>query len=185
MRIYWDQVLIADAVPTDDLPIRSLDPIGATLRVRGFSAEIRPDGHEPPLYDYAGVMFASPWKSMAGRYTREGDVRDLLIKTDDMFVIAKPGDEIAVTFAAAAAGPLPDGWTRTFLLLADGFSKEMDINSASPDAVEPLPFHAMTSYPYRAPEHYPDTPEYRRYRAMYNTRVVPRTLPSIDSVVSK
>ena len=50
-----------------------------------------------------------------------------------MFVIAKPGDEIALAFDAPRLPPLPDGWTRTFLLLADGFSKEMDINSASPD----------------------------------------------------
>ena len=185
MRIYWDQVLVATAAPLNDLQIRPLDPITATLRVRGFSAEIRPDGQEPPLYNYARVMLASPWKTMPGRYTREGDVRELLMKTDDMFVIAKPGDEIAAAFDAAAAGPLPDGWTRTFLLLADGFSKEMDINSASPDRVEPLPFHAMTAYPYRAPEHYPDTPDYQQYQTKYNTRVVARTLPSIDAVVSK
>jgi len=185
MRIYFDRVLIASAVPIDDLQIRALDPMTATLAERGFSAEIRPDGQPPPRYEYARVTRASPWKTMPGRYTREGDVRELLLKADDMFVIAKPGDEIAFAFDAAAAGPLPSGWTRTFFLLADGFSKEMDINSASPDHVEPLPFHAMTTYPYRAPEHYPDTPEYQRYQATYNTRVVARTVPSIDSVVSK
>jgi hypothetical protein len=185
MRIYWDRVLAATAVPIDDRQSRSLDPLTATLGARGFSAEMRPDGREPPLYDYARVTRVSPWKTMTGRYTREGDVRDLLMKSDDMFVIAKPGDEIALAFDAAAAGPLPDGWTRTFLLLADGFSKEMDINSASPDVVEPLPFHAMTAYPYRAPEHYPDAPEYTRYQAIYNTRVVKKSVPSLDSVTSK
>ena len=185
MRIYWDRVMVATAASIDDLRIRRLDLMTATLRARGFSAEIRLDGQEPPLYDYAKVTPASPWKTMTGRYTREGEVRELLTKTDDMFAIAKPGDEIAIAFDAAAAGPLPAGWTRTFLILADGFSKEMDINSASPDAVEPLPFHTMTTYPYAAPEHYPDTPEYRRYQAKYNTRVVARTFPSIDAVVSK
>src|SRR5262249_21914119 len=134
---------------------------------------------------YARVAQASPWKTMPGRYTREGDVRDLLMKTDDKFVIAKPGDEIAIAFDAAGVGPLPDGWIVTYLLLADGFSKEMDINSASPDLVEPLPFHAMTRYPYRSPEHYPGTAEYERYQATYNTRVVIRTLPSLDSIVSR
>ena len=182
MRIYWDQVLVGTSVPLHDLEIRPIDPTTATLRARGFSSEIRPDGQEPSLYDYARTVLASPWKAMPGRYTREGDVRELLMKTDDMFAIGKPGDEIAVAFDAAAAGPLPDGWTRTFLLLADGFSKEMDINSASPDRVEPLPFHAMTAYPYRAPEHYPDTPDYQQYQAKYNTRSVVRTLPSIDAV---
>jgi len=42
--------------------------------------------------------------------------------------------------------PLPQGWKRTFLLYADGFSKEMDINSASPDQVSPLPFHGIEWY---------------------------------------
>jgi Tfp pilus assembly protein PilF len=185
MRIYWDRVLAATAVPIDDRQGWSLDPLTATLGARGFSAEMRPDGREPPLYDYARVTRVSPWKTMPGGYTRAGDVRDLLMKSDDMFVIAKPGDEIALAFDAAAAGSLPDGWTRTFLLLADGFSKEMDINSASPDVVGPLPFHAMTAYPYRAPEHYPDTPEHEQYRAKYNTRGVTRSVPSIDSVASK
>ena len=38
-------------------------------------------------------------------------------------------------FDAAALPPLPEGWTRTFLLYADGFSKEMNLHSASPDAL--------------------------------------------------
>ena len=76
-------------------------------------------------------------------------------------MIAKPGDEIALDFDARLT-PATDGHgLRTYLLLADGYSKEMDINSASPDTVEPLPFHAMTRYPYRATEHYPDGPEHR------------------------
>ena len=70
---------------------------------------------------------------MTGRYTREGDVRELLLQSDDMFVISRPGDELVLSFTAAKLPPLPKGWKRTFLLYADGFSKEMDINSASPD----------------------------------------------------
>ena len=185
MRIYWDRVLVADALPDGRLSTRALDPVTATLRARGFSAEVRPDGQDPPRYDYDRVTLGSPWKTMPGRYTRQGDVRELLTKADDMFVIAKPGDEIALSFDAAAAGPLPDGWSRTFLLLADGFSKEMDINSASPDAVGPLPFHAMKAYPYQPPEHYPDAPEYQRYQAEYNTRVVVRSVPSLDTVAGR
>ena len=150
------------------------------LSSRGFSAVVKPDGKEPESYDYGRVTAASPWKAMPGRYTREGDVRELLVRSDDMFAIAKPGDEIALSFDASAAGPLPDGWTRTFLLMADGFSKEMDINSASPDVVEPLPFHAMTQYPYAGQEHSPDTAAHRAYRDTYNTRVVTKSLPSLD-----
>ena len=123
----------------------------------------------------------SPWKALAGRYTREGDVRPLLRASDDMFVIARPGDEIALSFDVNAFPALAFGWTRTFLLYADGFSKEMNIRSASPDELAPLPFHAMTKYPYGPEEHYPDTAAYREYQHGYNTRVVPRTIPSIDA----
>ena len=68
------------------------------------------------------------------------------------------------------------------MLYADGFSKEMDINSASPDQVAPLPFHGMTKYPYRAPEHYPLTSARRAYIERYNTRIVAAEVPSIDTV---
>jgi len=172
MRIYWDQILVATAARPDRLLVDRLDPRSAVVRERGFSRVIKPDGREPETYDYARVLPTSPWKVMTGRYTRPGDVLPLLVRADDMFVVSKPGDEIALAFDAPSA-PLPPGWTRTFLLMADGFSKEMDINSASPDRVEPLPFHRMTRYPYAAPERYPDSIDYERYRAEYNTRVVP------------
>ena len=99
---------------------------------------------------------------------------------DDQFVVSRPGDEIAVSFDARRVAPLENGRRRTFLLFADGFSKEMDLNSASPDRLEPLPFHAMTHYPYSWPEHYPDSPEVRRYQSEYNTRVVNAPLPALD-----
>jgi hypothetical protein len=67
---------------------------------------------------------------------------------DDVFVISKPGDELALSFDATALPGLRAGWTRTFLLHGDGFSKEMDVNSASPDTVKPLPWHGMPAYPY-------------------------------------
>ena len=127
-----------------------LDPAVADLRWRGFSAETTPDGREPFGYDYQRVSTAVPWKVMVGRYTREGDVRPLLRATDDMFVVSRPGDEIALAFDARALPPLPAGWTRTFLLYVHGYSKEMNPRSASPDTVAPLPFRGMTSYPYPA-----------------------------------
>jgi hypothetical protein len=179
MRIYWDQILVDSS--DGKLPLQStrLDPARADLRWRGFSAEVTPDGREPLGYDYRRVSFTSPWKVMTGRYTREGDVRELLLKSDDMFVVSRPGDEISLSFNASALPPLPAGWTRTFLLYADGYSKEMDINSASPDRLTPLPFHGMSRYPYSWPEHYPLTDERRRYIEKYNTRLVTSPVSSI------
>ena len=48
----------------------------------------------------------------------------------------------------------------------------MDINSATPDVVGPLPFHGMTRYPYASPEAFPMTERIARLREQYNTRVV-------------
>jgi Flp pilus assembly protein TadD len=180
MRVYWDQILVADgggAAPR----LTRLDAAGAELHWRGFSREVTPDGREPIGYDYQQVSTAMPWKSFVGRYTREGDVRPLLGRVDDLFVISRPGDEIALSFDARALPPLQSGWTRSFLLYAHGYSKEMNPRSASPDTVGPLPFRKMTKYPYGPEEHYPDTKPYRDYLQQYNTRVVMRALPSVET----
>jgi Flp pilus assembly protein TadD len=184
MRIYWDRILVDTSEPRVAVRPTRLEPLKAELRWRGFSAEVTPDGREPFGYDYDRVSFVSPWKAMPGRYTREGDVRSLISRTDDMFVISRPGDELAVSFDATGLPELPRGWTRTFLLYADGFSKEMDINSATPDQVMPLPFHGMTRYPYSSRERYPMTASRRAYIERFNTRIVRRELPSIDAVVA-
>ena len=180
MRIYWDQVLVDTSGGTSATRVTRLEPASAQLRARGFSAETSPDGREPYGYEYATVTTASPWKTPAGRYTRYGDVLPLVRDSDDMFGIAAPGDEIALTFDAAAVAPPPSGWSRTFFLFADGYSKEMNIRSATPDAVAPLPFHAMRGYPYSAAERYPDTPAHREYLARYNTRIVTAPVPSLE-----
>ena len=180
MRIYWDQILVDTSPGRVPIRMTRLDVVSADLHWRGFSAEVSPDGREPFGCDYNRVSLNSPWKTLAGRYTREGDVRELLARSDDMFVISKPGDQIALSFDATKLPPLPHGWKRTFLLYADGFSKEMDINSASPDRVEPLPFHAMKRYPYSERESYPATRAHRAYLERYNTRVVRSPLPPID-----
>jgi tetratricopeptide (TPR) repeat protein len=185
MRIYWDRVLVDTSDTHAPLRMTRLDPSVADLRWRGYSAEATPDGREPFTYTYERVAYTSPWKVLPGRYTREGDVRKLLRTTDDMFVISRPGDEIVVSFDANELPPLPEGWSRTFLLYTDGFSKEMDINSATPDALEPLPFHGMTRYPYAAPEAYPLTPARRAYLEHYNTRIVRGSLPSIETVFAE
>ena len=175
MRIYWDR--IAAAAPAESrLETQRLETMRADLALRGFSAEVKPDGREPSGYDFARVSQVSPWKFLPGSYTRPGDVQELVSRTDDLFVVSRPGDVVALSFDAEHLQALPAGWIRTFLLFGDGFSKEMDINSSSPDVAGPLPFHGMKSYPY-PPE---EAPEPLRRNAeiqsRYDTRVVGRTL---------
>ncbi len=167
MRIYWDRIAVA-ALDEGAMSVRTrLDSVSATLRWRGFSAEVSPDGGEPFAYDYGTVSAQSPWKTMPGNYTAEGDVHVPLSSVDDRFVVMRPGDEVALAFDARALPPLPSGWTRTFLLYGNGFSKEMDVNSESPDRVDPIPFHASPG----------NASVFRPWRS------VTTAVPSIDSLL--
>jgi hypothetical protein len=176
MRIRWDRIAVAAA---DDRPTprTALPASAAVLRWRGFSAEISPDGREPFGYDYSTVSSASPWKTMPGEYTAEGDVAHALAVRDDEFVVMRPGDEVSLSFDAREAPALPAGYTRTFLLYADGFSKEMDVNSESPDRVAPLPSHGDAGVLRPRPI---SEPAPRVYKP---TRTVTTPLPSIDSLL--
>jgi cytochrome c-type biogenesis protein CcmH/NrfG len=178
MRVYWDEAAVAAPAPEVTLEPVALDPVRADLRERGFSA-VATDG-EPLGFDHTRVSWRSPWKTMPGRYTREGDVRPLLAAADDAFVVSKPGDEVAVSFDATALPPVGAGRARTFLLQGDGFSKEMDINSASPDIVLPLPYHGMEAYPYAEADVPPAVRKASERAEEWNTRVVVRPMVPLE-----
>src|SRR5262249_35076069 len=110
-----------------------------------------------------------------GLYTRYGDVRELLNDVDYRLVIMGSGDELNLHFRADLP-PVPSGWVRDFLLKVDGWAKDRDPNTAFSSSVEPLPFHAMSRYPYPAGEHFPNDARHLRYRAEYNTRPALRLL---------
>jgi hypothetical protein len=178
MRVYWDEAAVAAPAPDVALEPLALDPVRADLRERGFSA-VATEG-EPLGFDYARVSWLSPWKTMPGRYTRLGDVRPLLASTDDAFVVSKPGDEVAVSFDASALPPVRAGQARTFVLHGDGFSKEMDINSASPDIVLPLPYHGMRAYPYAEADAPPAARRAAEQAESWNTRLVVRPIVPME-----
>jgi hypothetical protein len=178
MRIYWDRIRVGE--PTGPPPaIARLDPASAILRYRGFPMTVKPDGRPPAIYDYGRDEPVVLWKAHVGSYTRFGDVRDLLLRIDDMYVITRAGDEVALTFDASSLPPVPPGSTRDFLVYTDGFGKDMDVNSGRPDRVDPLPYHAMPSYPYPASASYPLDEAKMEYIDAFNTRTVPRNVPPL------
>ena len=170
MRIYWDQILVDTFADPAPLKVVQLDAAKARLGWGGYPREFSPDGGKPLQYDYSVRDLTAPWKSQLGNYTGYGDVKSLVHKKDDMYVVMLHGDEITLDFDAHALPPLPSGWSRSFLVYAAGFGKDMDLNSAFPDTVEPLPFQGMTGYPYWG--HYPNDTEHREYLRKYNTRRV-------------
>ncbi|MFN8007497.1 MAG: FG-GAP-like repeat-containing protein [Terriglobia bacterium] len=185
MRIYWDQILVNTYQGEPAYRLHRLPVQAADLRFRGFPREISPDGKRPFLYDYEQIDPVAPWKSHTGDYTRFGDVTALLRAKEDQYVILRNGDEIQLDFSAAQLPPLPAGWKRSFFLYADGFGKDMDPHSATPDTVEPLPFHRMSRYPYSSNEKGPDSEAFRRYQQEYNTRHVPHVYSQISPSAEK
>jgi hypothetical protein len=176
VKTHWDKIAV-DTSEQQQVSTSELMPARANLQERGFSAERSFGGMIIPTYGQ--VVNDGRWKNFSGRFTRTGDVRGLLGGVDDVFVISKTGDELVLSFAALPDPPA--GKTRTFLLFADGYSKEMDINSGSPDAVIPLPFKGMTKYPYSSVERFPMTPEKLRIYDEYTTRTVARPLPPLEA----
>ncbi|MEA2558757.1 MAG: hypothetical protein QOH06_261 [Acidobacteriota bacterium] len=173
LRIVTNQWLAWDRIawtikPVDEQAkvVARLTPQSADLRFRGFSELIRLSPNGPHGYDYHRITEASPWLPFPGRYTRYGDVRELLQETDDRSVILAPGDEIALAFDAEGLPPVREGWTRTLFLESHGWDKDADRNTYEPLHMEPLPFRAMKKYG----DPFPDTPELKRYVEEWLTR---------------
>ena len=126
---------------------------------------------ELPHYDHV-VRRGQCYRDLIGFHTRHGDVRELLAKVDDRYVIMNAGDEIVFRFAAL---PAPEnGWKRTFVWVADGWVKDGDLNTRFGKTVLPLPYHGMKSYD-TPPGRLADDPVYRRFPRdweVYHTRYV-------------
>ena len=179
-KTFWDKIAVDTSEQTNPKVIE-LKPTKAELRERGFSEEIKYG--EMIAANYDTVLNDGRWKYFSGNFTKLGAVNSLLEAVDDVFIISKTGDELVLSFDALPE--LPTNKKYTFLLFADGYSKEMDINSGSPDAVFPLPFKAMKKYPYTADEQFPMTEEKRRIYDEYTTRTVRGILPRIETFLLK
>jgi tetratricopeptide (TPR) repeat protein len=169
--VYWDEIFLGEESAPPRTRLTAVPLAAAELAFRGFSRPvIDPQRRQPETFDYQQWMAVSSWNPTPGLYTRYGDVRPLLERVDDQLAIVGSGDEVRLRFAGGRLPPLPAGWRRDFLLDVDGWAKDADANTAYSQSVEPLPFHAMSAYPYPVSERFPDDAEHRRWRETYNTR---------------
>jgi tetratricopeptide (TPR) repeat protein len=174
----WDRIAWT-TTPADGVPLvrARLEPARAQLRYRGFSAPLRRAPNAPHAFDYARVSRRSPWLPLPGRYTRYGDVRELLAAADDRSVVLGAGDELVLAFSARELPPPPTGWVRTVFLESHGWDKDADRNTWAGRQVEPLPFRDMSGYPFAPGETFPRTPALRAYLARWQTRKVAAPRP--------
>jgi hypothetical protein len=169
MEIYWDQAFFTvdeSPAPTQAKPLALA---AADLHYRGFSRRGEGRDFGPERYDYEQTTAEPKWPAMSGRFTRYGDVAELLTETDDRLVVLGAGDELTLHFAVPADAP-PPGWTRDFLLYNVGWDKDADLNTVYGQTVEPLPFGAASGQAAGADEEYPSDARHREYLRSYQTR---------------
>jgi Tfp pilus assembly protein PilF len=161
MEIYWDALLYARGLDPSRCVQHRLKASKADLRFRGILGMTQAGRTAPSLPHYDRVICRGQyWRDLTGYYTRFGDVRELLKKVDDRYVIMNAGDEIAFRFPVPP-GP-PEGWRRTFAWVSDGWVKDGDLNTRFGNTVLPLPWHGMKRYD-TPPGRLEDDPVYRRF----------------------
>jgi Flp pilus assembly protein TadD len=145
LEIYWDSIEWAQGLPDTQLKTTHLDPTTADLHYRGYSAMNQANPSSPEIPDYNRMEGSKQrWRDLVGYYTRYGDVRELLSRVDDRYVIMNSGDEM--TFRFAEQPPPAAGWVRDYIIVGDGWIKDGDYNSTFGKTVLPLPYHAKNMY---------------------------------------
>jgi len=167
LEIYWDSIEWAQGLPNTPLKTVRLDPTVADLHYRGYSVMNQANPSSPEIPDYNHFEASKQrWRDLVGYYTRFGDVRELLAKVDDRYVIMNSGDEM--TFRFAEQPPPPPGWVRDYVIIGDGWIKDGDYNSTFGKTVLPLPYHAKNEYT-TAPGRLEDEWPYRHHPEDWNT----------------
>lgn len=145
MEIYWDSLAWSRALPKIQPRVTRLSVRVAQLRYRGYSRLKPLDRRKPDTPLYEVVRQGPLWLDLEGYYTRFGDVRELLDRVDDRYVIMNAGDELVFEFDASQR-TVPNGWQRDFVLVGDGWVKDGDFNTTCSETVGPLPAHDQSEY---------------------------------------
>jgi hypothetical protein len=174
LEIYWDRVYTAEKRTSGHLDTVQVGVATAELQYRGFSDTGSVDRRRPDIPQYDVIESNSPrWRDLQGYHTRFGDVRELLAEVDDRYVILNAGDELRLKFRMPEEpGP---GWTRSFVLVGDGWVKDGDYNTEWSRTVLPLPAHRQQATGERKPGLLEEEPVYQRFSEdwqTYHTRYV-------------
>ena len=129
------------------------------------------------LYPTSAVL-SQLWdttSTSSGAFTRYGDVLPLLENADDMYVIGRQGDQVNMLFPAANLTDPAPGMVRDYFFVVASWFKDPpgEWGYGFDFTVDPMPFIAMSGFPYTSAESYPYDAEHLAYLNMYNTRVIP------------
>ena len=157
--------------------------------------QIRFNNYWNVTYDYIGIditpqqaittqaikpttaTFEQLWDTLStssGAFTRYGDVLTILEDADDMYVVGRQGDQVNLQFSTANLFAPASGMVRDyFFVVACWFKDPPGAWGYGFDfTVEPMPFMAMSGFPYPTTESYPYDAAHLAYIQQYNTRLI-------------
>lgn len=139
LDIHWDNMLLAIAeAPPAELVVTRLPVATAELAICGYPRRSDGEGRRP-IYDYDDRLPLADMRTQTGWYTAVGDVRELVTEPDEALAIFGPGEEVRLSFDAAALPALKRGFTRRYVLELRGWCKDMDLFTADGETLEPIP----------------------------------------------
>ncbi len=173
MEIFWDKLAWGTYDIGKQNTLTRLELNSSELRYRGFSVIEKTDDSSPEKPDYDNLLTTGQrWRDMEGYFTRFGDVRELLLQTDNRFVLMNAGDELVLKFPTMPSPPA--GYKRDYVLIGNGWIKDGDLNSVFSKTLLPLPTHASNDYS-RPPTTLENDPVYQQHKAdwiNFHTRYV-------------
>jgi hypothetical protein len=149
-NVTYDYIGI-DTTPQQTIVIQKLDPTTAVLS---------------QLWDTQSTA--------TGAFTRYGDVTPLVQEADDIFVIGRQGDQVNLKFSTANLTPPADGMERDYFFVVACWFKDPpgEWGYGFSFTVDPIPFMAMSGFPYPTTESYPNDQAHLTYIQEYNTRII-------------
>jgi hypothetical protein len=136
-----------------------------------------------PIANFKPLEFGTTISNASGYFTKYGNVTQLLLEADDMYVIGMQGDNVTLKFPTTSLPPLEDGEERSVFLFVASWFKDPPGNWGYEFefTVDPLPFRNMSGFPYPDTESYPTTEEYTQYLEEWNTRAV--NVPERNTII--
>jgi hypothetical protein len=120
-----------------------------------------------PNYADFSQAFSAPSNS-SGAFTEYGDVLSLILSADDRLVVGRIGDLVSLRFPDSF-GPVAEGMERDYFFVSSLWFKARWVQN-QPYTVDPMPFQAMSGYPYPSNESFPTDTAHVAYVQNYNTR---------------
>ena len=111
----------------------------------------------------------------SGNFTQYGDVTALVQNADDMYVIGRQGDQVELEFPTANLTAPAPGMVRDYFFFVACWFKDPpgQWGYGFTFTVDPMPYMAMSGFPYPSNESYPYDAAHLAYLKQYNTRVIP------------